>query len=149
MKRTVCILTICLLLLIGCTSFSGIKPYYPKVGDPNYPTKVDSLQPTFKWKSSPGAEAYDFIIYECIVTKDIWETTMRTVGREVYYREGLKETQHSIEEPLKPKCEYYWSVRIRQGQKVSDWSLYNYYLYMGVADVSGNNLPFSFQTPEM
>ncbi len=64
------------LILIACTSFHGIKPIYPAVGNPNYPTQVDSLQPTFRWEPSPEPDAtYDFIIYEGIKVESVWKGT--------------------------------------------------------------------------
>jgi hypothetical protein len=134
--------------LLGCTTFSGVKPIYPDVGNPNYLSSVDSLQPTFRWEAVPDAESYDFIIYESIKTESFWEGSKRSVGREVYYREELQGTEHRIEEPLRPNSEYYWSVRIRRGPEVSRWSLYHYQLFLGTGYVSATNQPFGFKTPK-
>ena len=135
------------LALLGCTTYSGVKPIYPDVGNPKWPTLVDGLQPTFQWEARPDAESYDFIIYEGIKIQS-GLATKRAVGREVYYREGLQGTKHQLEEPLKPASDYYWSVRVRRGSYVSPWSLYNYELFLGTAYMKGTNLPFIFQTPE-
>jgi hypothetical protein len=106
------------------------------------------LQPTFRWEASSDAESYDFVIYEGIKTESFWEGTKRTVGREVYYRERLQGTEHQVDEPLKPDAEYYWSVRTRRDSRVSRWSLYNYFLFLGLGYVSATNQPFSFKTPK-
>lgn len=135
------------LVLAGCTNFGGIKPIHPDVGNPKFPTVVESLQPTFEWQGQPDVKSYDFIIYEGLRTDSFWEGTKRSVGREIYYREGLQGTKHQIEDRLKPDAEYYWSVRTRDGSKVSRWSLYNYDLFLGTAYVSYHNQPFIFKTP--
>ncbi len=67
MRHTKWILIMCLSILVGCTTFKGLKPVYPEVGHPNFPKKVDSLQPTFRWQPSPEPEViYDMIVYEGI-----------------------------------------------------------------------------------
>lgn len=139
-----------LLVLTGCTTFHGLKPIYPKVGSPDFPKGVDSLRPTFRWEPSSESDVtYDFIIYEGIYVPATWtEKAKRSVGREVYFREGLLKPEHKIEEPLKPDSEYYWSIRIRRGQRVSAWSLYDYDLFLGTAYISASNYPFIFKTPE-
>ncbi len=48
------------------------------------------------------------------------------IGKEVYYREGLTEPEHTLEVPLQPNREYYWSVRVRRGEEVSEWSRFDY-----------------------
>lgn len=140
--------TTSILLLAGCTSFHGLKPIYPEVGHPRSPPQVDSLQPTFRWEPAPGHDvSYDFIIYEGIKVESFWEGTKRSVGKEVYYRQDLQTPQHRIEEPLRADAEYYWSVRTRRGEKVSEWTLYDYTMFLGTAYVSFTNQPFLFTTP--
>jgi len=149
MKINVLALIVATLVLTGCTSFHGIKPVYPEVGNPNFPKQADSIQPTFRWEPSTEPDsAYDFIIYEGIKLESFWEGTKRSLGREVYYRQGLKGPQHKIEEPLKPDTEYYWSVRIRHGDKVSKWAIYDYTLFLGTAYMMAGNRPFIFKTPK-
>ena len=115
---------------------------------PNYPTTVESLQPTFEWEAQPGAEGYDLIVYEGIRTESFWEGVKRAVGREIYYRENPHETKHTIEERLKQNSEYYWSVRMRRGTQVTKWSLYNYDVFLGTAYVYFHNQPYIFRTPK-
>jgi len=113
------------------------------------PKAVESLQPTFRWEASPEPGVlYDFIVYEGIKVESFWEGTKRSVGREVYYRQGLKMAEHKIEEPLKPDTEYYWSVRTRRGNRVSEWAIYDYTLFLGTAYMRASNRPFVFKTPE-
>jgi len=153
MKRNICLFVMSAFVLIGCaTSFSGLEPLYPKAGHPKFPTTIESLQPTFRWKPLPESDVtYDFVIYQCIISVVKFrggEGVTRTVGPEIYYREGLKEAEHKIEESLKPDGEYYWSVRKRIGQNVSGWSLYNYTLVLPTGVQQATNLPFLFKTPK-
>jgi len=153
MKRWIFILTIVLLGLSACTTFHGVTVISPKVGHPNAPTKVESLQPILKWKPSSQMDVtYDVIIYEGIATREGFDIVRawpkRAMGKEVYYREGFKETEHKVEDLLKSDNEYYWSVRVRQGEQVSEWSRYDYLLFGGVAYVKGDNLLFMFKTPK-
>jgi hypothetical protein len=150
MKRSIWILMISGVVLISCTRSTGVKPIYPEVGYHNITLiKVDSLQPTFRWKPWLGAVTYDLIIYEAITKPwSFWTgVQQQQVGREIYYREGLKETEHKIEEPLRPRTAYFWSVRIRKGQEVSDWSLYDYPAFWYAIN-KGWHYPFLFDTPE-
>ncbi|MDT8421620.1 MAG: hypothetical protein RQ754_14430 [Desulfuromonadales bacterium] len=141
------LLAICL-VASGCTSFSGLKPVYPDVGNPNMPKQIDSLQPTFKWEASAGSDAtYDLIVYEGIKIESFWEGVKRSVGKEIYYKEGLGITEHMIEKPLEPAREYYWTVRTRHGNNVSDWAKYDYTLFLGTAYLKAGNQPFIFRTP--
>jgi hypothetical protein len=151
MKRIMGILMISGLVFISCTGnrFTVVKPIYPEVtSDNNYPDPIESLQPTFRWDPSPEAETYDFVIYKAFKYKGF----QRAVGREIYYREGLKEPEHKIEEPLAPNAEYYWSVRIRRGQFISNWSLYYNDLLLGYGGLGqrpmGNYRPYIFKTPQ-
>lgn len=134
--------------ITGWTSFAGVKPVFPEVGNPNFPTAIDTLRPTFEWQAKPGAGSYDLIVYEGIKEESFWEGTKRAVGREVYYREALLSTRHTIEQDLAPGTEYYWSVRIRRGDEVSDWSVYDYTLFLGTAYMHAGKRFFVFHTPE-
>jgi uncharacterized protein (DUF2164 family) len=148
MKIKILLLTAVLLVVGGCTSFQGIKPVSPEVGNPNFPTVTDSLQPTFRWEASPEPDTtYDFIVYEGIKVESFVEGIKRSVGKEVYYRQGLKTSEHKIEELLQPDAEYYWTVRMRHGDNVSEWAKYDYTLFLGTAYMKAGNRPFIFKTP--
>ncbi|MFX0139391.1 MAG: hypothetical protein ACFFDN_37470 [Candidatus Hodarchaeota archaeon] len=145
--RLIFMLTI-LLIFCACTSFHGIKPLYPGVGNPNIPKQVDSLYPTFLWEPSPDPDVtYDFILYEGIRIEDFWRGIKRALGEEVCYCQGLKTSKFTTEKSLKPGMEYYWSVRTRKGDHVSQWSLYDYFLFLGTGFIKADNRPFCFKTP--
>ena len=146
MKRWICILTIGLLGISGCWSHSGLKPIYPQAM--TSPVVVDSVQPTLRWKSASESNVtYDVIIYDVITAKP--PAKPRAMGKVVYYREGIKESQHKIEDPLNPNTAYFWSVRFRSGEKVSAWSTWSYSFYVGGVSVEEKNAPFVFKTPEI
>lgn len=132
------------LLLAGCTSFHGLEPISPAVGNPNFPKLADSLQPTLRWKAAENEDVtYDLIVYKGLKTESFWEGPKRAVGPEVYYRKGLKETYHRIEKTLEPETEYYF----RHGERVSKWALYDYSLFLVTAYVHAGNRLFIFLTP--
>ena len=139
----------CLVLgLEGCAaSFPTIKPIAPPAGHPLFPTTVSSLRPTFQWEPLNDSTAtYDFILYEGIGNI---QTPPRAVGRQVYYREGLTQPRCELEQALKPNTEYYWSVRVRRGQTVSPWALYNYDYFTGLGIAMLDNRLFIFKTPKV
>lgn len=108
------------LLLTGCTTIHGITPVYPKVR-----SAVDSLRPVFRWKPTAEPDVrYDFVIYERAGIKGLPRGWMG-IGKEIYYRESLMEPQHMVDEHLQPSRWYYWSVRARRGQNVSEWSRFD------------------------
>lgn len=134
MKRCIFVLMIPL-IICSCSTFRNIKPAGEKV---NY--KVDSLQPTLEWESFPGADSYDLIIYNGYFIQDSNGFPEERVGKEIYFRKGLKGTSHKVEIVLQPSSKYYWTIRARQGNKVTIWSKYD-------NGGSINNL-FRFVTPK-
>ncbi len=128
MKQWLGGLAVCLIGLTGCviTQIDPVTPTYPEVC-PSYPCTVDRLTPLFRWEPAVGPDSrYDFIIYEaheieCPFLGLAYECEW-AIGRKVYYRQGLQEPEHTLEVPLQPNREYYWSVRVRDGENVSVWS---------------------------
>ncbi len=143
------VLYIVCLILFGCTTFHEIKPIYPVVADPNRQKGVDSLQPTLRWDPTPEHDVtYDLIIYKGVKVKtQWWAGSIWSEGREVYYRQALKEPEHTVEEPLEPDTVYYWTIRTRRGEKVSEWASYDYYIWSQFGDLRMNNNHFIFKTP--
>jgi micrococcal nuclease len=82
---------------------------------------VDTLQPTFRWEPVAEPDArYDFVIYDSYAPPSIGPR-----GK-VYYRQGLQEPEHTLEVSLQPDRKYYWSVRMRREEEVSEWSRFDY-----------------------
>lgn len=139
-----------LALMTGCVAFDVIKPIDPSVGNPNkVPARVASLQPDLAWECSPDTAAvYDLIIYECLKEESFWKGVKRTIGDQVYYREGIRGNTHKIEMALKPRQEYYWSVRVRNVNQISEWSRYDYTLYLILSYMRIDDSFFRFRTPD-
>ena len=134
--------------LFGCTSHQGLKPLMPEFG-----SVTDSLQPTIRWEAAQGDSiTYDLIIY--VEGNDI---------EPAYYREGLTNTSHTVEAPLKPHTRYSWSVRSRNNKTiqhadkaphssdettkdVSEWTRQETTVFTGVSYHRRLNL-ISFTTP--
>ena len=142
----------------GCKTYSILTPIQPapRIVEPFVtPTKVDSVKPTFTWMPSSDPNAtYDFVIWEAVKMRP--RLTARAheyyVGKEGYYREGLKQSSHTLELPLQHYTEYFWSVRLRKDSRVSAWSTYDWYNwsafgwnYLGY--YRARNLCFLFRTP--
>lgn len=117
----------CHLIFPPTMTVHGVRPEHPKIGNPNSPTTVEDLRPLLGWKrpdwAGPDA-TYDLIIYEGVEVDGQW--LRWTPGRDVYFREGLKEPKHRVKKLLKPETVYFWSLRVRRAEKISDWSGYDY-----------------------
>ncbi len=137
------------LLLTGCTSFSLLKPVNPPAGNPqSEPNLVTSLQPTLIWE--PAADTgttYDLVIYEKLKAPQEDSEGIHRVGNQVYYEQGIKESHTNVKTSLLPNTEYYWSVRTRKGSEVSDWSRYDYSLFLLVNNINTHDTFFIFRTP--
>lgn len=146
---SVILITGSLLILSSCTSFNLLEPVDPPVGNPRTtPDLVTSLRPTLSWKAADVPDCrYDVVVFEGIVSESFWEGTQRSIGDQVYLREGLKEPRHTIEIALKPGTEYYWSVRIRNDGDVSRWSTYDYTAFLVLSYVRVSEVFFRFKTP--
>jgi hypothetical protein len=143
MKYLIWSIFICLFFFIGCSKFYIAEPLYPKLNNREAlealsgsqfvrcgrrGNMVETVQPVFEWKPLLDTDAtYDLIVLEviCLERKTLFDTFCdRAPGKIAYYREGLKEPRHKINIPLKPNTEYYWAVRVRNGDETSQWSWY-------------------------
>lgn len=134
----------------ACTTFHGVKPTDPSQGNPNWPPRLDSVQPTLRWEPGGPGVTYDLAIIDAVEKKSgPWSQRVErhTPGRTVYHREGLTASVHAVEEPLEYDKLYYWSVRIHDGNIVSKWSTYDYDFFAVVAWSWVKNTPFQFRTP--
>lgn len=127
--------------LVGCTTYHGLKPITPKVSD-----QTTSVHPTFTWKPSKIENIkYDFIIYDLIMKRTAGLNYVPVGGKTVYYRESLDKCEHTVEADLEPGKEYLWSVRVREGNKVGPWSLYDFHAYYIFGYVIQKNYPFKLK----
>ena len=123
--------------ILGCRNGYGpITPVSPlsTYMSPN-PT-VDSLRPILRWQPfSSDSVTYDVVIYKQ------YERTLP--GERVYYREGISNTQHQVEDSLKPDTKYLWSVRARLQDRLTPWATWHGVWYAE----SWSNRLFGFETP--
>lgn len=127
------------LALVGCTTVnqavqgpvkpsgydSGSKryvfPFMPLDVGKQPVLEVDSLTPILRWEGFPGA-TYDLVIYQAVEVERYLVPKIRMPGPKVYYREGLTDTEHKVETVLREDQLYFWSVRTRSNDVVSDWA---------------------------
>ena len=135
---------------ITCTATNrGVVPEYP-LSDSLAFTIADSLQPTLKWQSSSKTGVtYDVIIYEAFAYQKA--LTSYLPGYVVDYQEGISQPSYKIKVPLKPNAKYFWSVRLRQNDTVSEWSHFGYqhfaFFFIAYMWDEASNLLFNFSTP--
>jgi len=133
---------------IKCTDrYSGVTPVSPEIANQGFP-QTDSLSPLFKWQpSSKQRITYDFVVYEAASYSVSGMDRQYLEGRLVAYKENIKDPFLKLKEPLSPKTKYYWSVRMRDGDKVSRWSSFSYKSFLIFAITSGYGKSFVFSTP--
>lgn len=125
---------------IECGSgYDGVRP--------DIPDTVKSLQPVLKWKGSSRADVrYDVVVYETF-GYSIAPRSGRMHGPIVAYAEGLERPEFQMPQPLRPKTKYYWGVRLRAKDTVSNWSRYGSGGFYLVRISSRRNHLYSFDTP--
>lgn len=130
---------------ITCTdNFRGVTPLRPekfKNFDP-----VDSLSPDFAWQPStkPGV-TYDFALYEVVSYSAGRRGSI--AGRLVDYAQALPVASWRPLTPLPAGRRYQWSVRLREGDTVSNWSTRSHFSFFVVGFSSGWGEWFKFSTP--
>jgi len=134
---------------IICTShYSGVTPTFPVADvrsgffsgmNPSF-RKVPNLTPELQWGGSSDPEVtYDIIVRKAIAySKQVGSRYID--GPVVAYARGLEEPSYRFTTPLEPAGKYFWTVRLRRGDLVSNWSKMQGPNYQGFA--------FSFQTPQ-
>ena len=133
---------------VACSErFRGITPTTPEVTTSGFPP-VPTLQPEFSWQGSANADMhYDFILYQAATYTINQVTDFYARGRLAAYVEDIGATSWRPDRPLKPGTRYFWSVRSRDGEIVSDWSTQTYFSFALVAWTSGYGQWFQFRTP--
>ena len=127
-----------MVILTGCATTSSEEML--KITSPAHEQTVSSLQPVLQWMpSSKSGVSYDLIIF-------VPDETDNKKNVTVYYREGLTETTHKIEEALKPGTEYQWSVRTREGDNLGEYSKTESQVFTGISYHRHSNY-MKFTTP--
>lgn len=130
-----CLVIFLSVVLVGCTTYHGLKPITPMFSD-----KTTDLRPAFKWYPSEKSNVkYDFIVYERVLKRTGGLNYVPVGGETVYYRENIDKPEHMIETDLKPGKAYLWSVRVREGDNVGPWSLYDFSAYYVIGYVIQRN----------
>lgn len=105
-------------------------------------------RPVFRWSGSADPEVtYDLALYESASFGLDALSKSYTEGRVAAYRQGLTLPEWQPEEPLEADRRYYWSVRLRRGDTVSEWSTYSYFNFFIIGFSSGYGQWFRFMTP--
>ncbi|MEW6290384.1 MAG: hypothetical protein AB1545_11070 [Thermodesulfobacteriota bacterium] len=127
--------------------FNGVIPIYPEATAQPF-KKISNAKSIFKWEASVNKNVtYDLIVYEAAAyyIDSIGKTYIP--GRVVLLNEDIKDPSYQLTTELKPGTNYYWSVRLREGNDVSTWSLFHYFYFYVVGASSASNQWFTFSTP--
>jgi hypothetical protein len=128
-------------------NFQGVEAIDPPRAEMGYPS-VSTLNPLLKWTpSSREGITYDVAIYDSLTLTVNMPGAPRARGALVEYAEGLREPQYQVIDPLKPDRKYDWSVRLRDGDNVSTWSLSSYFAFFIVGWTAGAGQWFGLSTP--
>ncbi len=115
------------LVLAGCTSptaIYGLRPQYPEALVAPGPrvafVEVDSRQPTLRWEAFPtdddrktDQEGQLAKINNVTYDLRIFRARRGFPAEPIYTRIGLPEPWHTLDSPLEPSTEYFWTVRAR------------------------------------
>jgi hypothetical protein len=105
-----------LCLASGCAGVRGLRPIYPAVDE-----TVNTLRPTLRWEPTTEQDA----TYDLAIVQQTSEDTFHKEGEAyAYYVQGLAAPEHQLSRPLEPGVVYLWSIRVRRGKDVTDWSRY-------------------------
>jgi hypothetical protein len=135
------------------TSYSVVKPVSPSPGAGT--ASVTSTRPKLEWQLAKPSQlpdtTYDLVIYEAEHVQDYYRSEWIKKAL-VYSRDGLKNPEHQVETSLKSGQYYIWSVRYRQGAKISKWAGSNrtdmtFVPIPGLFGGSTVSQPFVFMTP--
>jgi hypothetical protein len=137
---------------LECTrDLQGVAPLRPKLEHGLWGTgftATDSLQPGLAWTPSPvDGTTYDVAIWEAVSYQFNALQARYLPGPLVVYQENLAQAEFVPNAALKPKSKYFWSVRLRRGDTVSNWSQAGHFTFLIVAWTSGSGEWFGFETP--
>lgn len=138
---------------------SSIKPIYPEM-NPGFVSRyrtITNLSPELKWKDirkdlKKDSLTFDVCIFETPYrsTEDINKKNSQfqsSWGIPVYSTNNLATNFHQVAIKLKPDTYYNWSVRVRDGENVREWSYFNQEVVVMAVQTVYENIPFGFKTP--
>jgi hypothetical protein len=125
---------------------AGVIPISPEAST-SFP-QVATSTPRLSWQSAGSRTfRYDVVVYEAASWMLNGISRVDLPGRVVVYEENLAEANLALEAPLAPGARYYWSVRLRDGDRVSTWSTHGHFDFYLVGFSSSYNQLFTFSTP--
>jgi hypothetical protein len=110
------------------TQVNGLLPVSPPLGYGRSQPEGESLRPTLRWRPfDAGTVTYDLRIWGSWGSIDSGRGPY--IGEVVYSRERLVDPWHTLDAPLEPSSDYFWSVRAHFVQadqrRVTEWSRYS------------------------
>lgn len=136
---------------ISCTdNYRGVTPKYPVSITATFP-KVQNRTPELRWVgSSDPAVSYDLIMHEALAYSKGGRSRY-IHGPVAVYESDIKEPRYQIATALEPRKKYFWTIRLRRGNVVSDWSSAQDRSFFFLGFVYGwsasHGVPFNFETP--
>jgi len=134
--------------LVCDNDFQGVLPLSPTIRQrPGFFPRTENLRPEFSWEPVQGENiSYDLALYEAAsLNAMVGPGTLP--GNLVAYVEDLDDPYWQPEAELKPNTRYYWTVRLRRGDKVSGWSTKGFSFFAVVAWAFSRGDYFAFRTP--
>jgi hypothetical protein len=129
-------------------NYQGVQAVLPEGAYEGFPRQA-TRTPLFEWKPSQAeGVAYDLAIYDAFLPESVLEGRRHERAGLVHYAEGLAEPRLQLDAPLAPGRKYMWSVRLRKGDVVSNWTTTSYFTFFLVGSASGSGQWYGFETPE-
>lgn len=126
----------------------GVQAVQPEGAYEGFPRQATRM-PLFEWKPSPAeGVAYDLAIYEAFLPESFLDGWRHERAGLAYYAEGLQEPRLKLDAPLAPGRKYMWSVRLRKGDVVSNWTTTSFFTFFLIGSASGSGQWYGFETPE-
>lgn len=126
----------------------GVVPVTPRVSASKF-ILLENDPPTFEWKPSTNSNvSYDLIIYEAPAYAGSDMAQARIPGKVFFYEENIPTTKFSLPKKLNRKSKYYWSLRLRDNDTVSNWTRFDYFYFFVIGSSFASNQMFSFATAE-
>jgi hypothetical protein len=123
---------------VGNVSYPTIEPltFKPSAMAPAAAVEVDSLTPTFKWRCPDPSEKDDLAIWRLAPDGSPGETFV--------FKRKILGGQYTLEDPLTPGEEYFWSVK---SSASFIWAKANYDGVSPLGAAWQNGLPFKIKAP--
>lgn len=128
----------------GCMvhNYGPIEPINPKETGFITHTAVDSLQPTLQWSDKNGSTTTTYMlgVWKAIAVNNNADLVP---GEQVYLKDNIVGTSHTLEKPLAPRTIYFWSVKHRAD---ANWAISSTWYNMGSLGQQWEKNYFLFRT---